>query len=83
MLKHLVRCSSQIRSPGPRRAGSESARWGRSRHVATPRSCDVAKAALEAWTAGVAATVAFLASPHAGHVTGQVIYVSGGACLGR
>jgi enoyl-[acyl-carrier-protein] reductase (NADH) len=42
-------------------------------------SCDVAKASLEAWTAGVAATLVFLASPQAGHVTGRVIYVSGGA----
>jgi 3-oxoacyl-[acyl-carrier protein] reductase len=31
----------------------------------------------------VAATVRFLASPEAGHITGQVIHVSGGAYLGR
>ena len=34
-------------------------------------------------TADVAATVMFLASPTAGHVTGQVIHVNGGAYLGR
>jgi len=34
-------------------------------------------------TADVAATVIFLASPSAGHVTGQVIHVNGGAYLGR
>ena len=31
----------------------------------------------------VAATVQFLASPEAGHITGQVIHVNGGAYLGR
>lgn len=31
----------------------------------------------------VAATVRFLASPEAGHITGQVIHVNGGAFLGR
>jgi 3-oxoacyl-[acyl-carrier protein] reductase len=34
-------------------------------------------------TADVAATIAFLASPEAGHITGQVIHVNGGAYLGR
>jgi 3-oxoacyl-[acyl-carrier protein] reductase len=34
-------------------------------------------------TADVAATVAFLASAAAGHITGQVIHVNGGAYLGR
>lgn len=34
-------------------------------------------------TGDVAATVAFLASPAAGHITGQVIHVNGGAYLGR
>ena len=33
-------------------------------------------------TADVAAAVMFLASPAAGHVTGQVIHVNGGAYLG-
>ena len=33
-------------------------------------------------TADVAATVMFLASPAAGHLTGQVIHVDGGAYLG-
>jgi 3-oxoacyl-[acyl-carrier protein] reductase len=33
--------------------------------------------------ADVAATVEFLASPGAGHITGQVIHVNGGAYLGR
>jgi NAD(P)-dependent dehydrogenase (short-subunit alcohol dehydrogenase family) len=33
--------------------------------------------------ADVAATVAFLCSPAAGHLTGQVIHVNGGAYLGR
>jgi 3-oxoacyl-[acyl-carrier protein] reductase len=31
----------------------------------------------------IAATVRFLASPEAGHITGQVIHVNGGAYLGR
>ncbi|GAB3978318.1 SDR family oxidoreductase [Actinoallomurus acanthiterrae] len=31
----------------------------------------------------VAATVAFLASPSAGHITGQVIHINGGSFLGR
>ena len=34
-------------------------------------------------TADVAAAVMFLASPAAGHVTGQVVHVNGGAYLGR
>jgi len=34
-------------------------------------------------TADVAAMVMFLASPAAGHLTGQVIHVNGGAYLGR
>ena len=34
-------------------------------------------------TADVAGTVAFLASPAAGHITGQVVHVNGGAYLGR
>jgi 3-oxoacyl-[acyl-carrier protein] reductase len=34
-------------------------------------------------TDDIAATVAFLASPEAGHLTGQVIHVNGGAYLGR
>jgi 3-oxoacyl-[acyl-carrier protein] reductase len=34
-------------------------------------------------TGDVAAAVAFLASPAAGHITGQVIHVNGGAYLGR
>jgi 3-oxoacyl-[acyl-carrier protein] reductase len=34
-------------------------------------------------TADVAATVMFLASPAAGHLTGQVMHVNGGAYLGR
>jgi 3-oxoacyl-[acyl-carrier protein] reductase len=33
--------------------------------------------------ADVAATVRFLCSPEAGHVTGQVVHVNGGAYLGR
>jgi 3-oxoacyl-[acyl-carrier protein] reductase len=33
--------------------------------------------------ADVAATVAFLASPEARHITGQVVHVNGGAYLGR
>lgn len=33
--------------------------------------------------ADVAATVHFLASPEAGHITGQVIHVNGGAYLAR
>lgn len=33
--------------------------------------------------ADVAATVRFLASPDAGHVTGQIVHVNGGAYLGR
>ena len=34
-------------------------------------------------TRDIAATVAFLASPEAGHITGQVVHVNGGAYLGR
>jgi 3-oxoacyl-[acyl-carrier protein] reductase len=34
-------------------------------------------------TADVAAAVMFLASPAAGHLTGQVVHVNGGAYLGR
>lgn len=34
-------------------------------------------------TADVAAAATFLASPGAGHITGQVIHVNGGAYLGR
>ena len=34
-------------------------------------------------TSDVASTVCFLASPAAGHLTGQVIHVNGGAYLGR
>jgi 3-oxoacyl-[acyl-carrier protein] reductase len=34
-------------------------------------------------TEDVAATVMFLASPTARHLTGQVIHVNGGAYLGR
>jgi 3-oxoacyl-[acyl-carrier protein] reductase len=34
-------------------------------------------------TADVAALVRFLASPDAGHITGQVLHVNGGAYLGR
>ena len=34
-------------------------------------------------TADVAAAVTFLASPAAGHITGQIIHVNGGAYLGR
>lgn len=34
-------------------------------------------------TGDIAAAVAFLASPEAGHVTGQVVHVNGGAYLGR
>ena len=37
----------------------------------------------EGTTADVAAAVVFLATPGAGHVTGQVIHVNGGAYLGR
>jgi 3-oxoacyl-[acyl-carrier protein] reductase len=33
-------------------------------------------------TADIAATVVFLASPTAGHITGQVIHLNGGAYLG-
>ena len=31
----------------------------------------------------IAATVEFLASPGAGHITGQIVHVNGGAYLGR
>ncbi|HEY1623865.1 MAG TPA: SDR family oxidoreductase, partial [Streptosporangiaceae bacterium] len=34
-------------------------------------------------TDDIAAAIAFLASPQAGHITGQVIHVNGGAYLGR
>jgi 3-oxoacyl-[acyl-carrier protein] reductase len=34
-------------------------------------------------TADIASTVEFLASPGAGHITGQIIHVNGGAYLGR
>jgi 3-oxoacyl-[acyl-carrier protein] reductase len=34
-------------------------------------------------TEDAAAVIAFLASPGAGHVTGQVVHVNGGAYLGR
>lgn len=37
----------------------------------------------EGTTADVAGLVAFLASPQAGHITGQVVHVNGGAYLGR
>ncbi|WP_246017603.1 SDR family oxidoreductase [Micromonospora pisi] len=53
----------------------------------TPEGVDRRVAATRNGRAGtaddVAATIAFLASPAAGHLTGQVIHVNGGAYLGR
>ncbi|PSL01167.1 3-oxoacyl-[acyl-carrier protein] reductase [Haloactinopolyspora alba] len=47
------------------------------------RLVDETKNRREGTTDDVGAAVAYLASPHAGHVTGQVLHVNGGAYLGH
>lgn len=73
--------TANVVSPGLT-LGSEFFR-GRLTDARTQRLIGETRTGRAGTTADVAATVTFLASPAAGHVTGQVIHVNGGAYLGR
>lgn len=73
--------TANVVSPGLT-LGSEFFR-GRLTEARTQRLIGETRNGRAGTTQDVAATVAFLASPAAGHITGQVIHVNGGAHLGR
>jgi 3-oxoacyl-[acyl-carrier protein] reductase len=73
--------TANVVSPGLT-LGSEFFR-GRLTDARTERLISETRNGRAGTTADIASTVAFLASPEAGHVTGQVVHVNGGAYLGR
>jgi 3-oxoacyl-[acyl-carrier protein] reductase len=73
--------TANVVSPGLT-LGSEFFR-GRLTEARTQRLIGETRNGRAGTTEDVAACVAFLASPAAGHITGQVIHVNGGAYLGR